>query len=750
MGGMKMAAVMLVIAALALGGLISCTDTGQLQVGPISIPTIVIPPASPPAGAPPANPTVASGADWTSPGVAKTLTLSGTDLNGGDLTFTIVSNPSRGSLGTLDNAGINTASVTYTPPASGTGSDSFTFNARTAGGKVSATGTFTIHLVPPIPAGAPLAVSQVVYTQPGAPKAFALAAMSTNGAALAYTILTPPANGSLTGAAPNMIYVPNSGFTGTDTLAFKVSGTGGDSAPATVTLQVQPAANFTPPVGVPAPSFGIAQTVASVYASDGYYTHWVNASHVAATDSNNPNGSPARPRESIPEEVSAGSVVVIAGGPYNSNLHITATGTAAKPVFYRGLNPSAKPLLKGQIAIEDTARYVILENISLDVDYETSGVVVVGPAHHVAVRHCDIQDASGAVIIYNFANDIVVYNNQIHDCGNLNAAGDVDDNGVTISEAANCWVLDNLVRHCVGSGIVLNPGFGEPNATIDHCYIGRNQIHNVRQSGAWSKQSQDCVFSQNTVWSIRLTNHTTADGIGFQYGPERLWILNNRVFDCEYGIRSGSNSVPNPGQSLHVIGNVIHDIHDKRGEWDPDNSWGNAGIMLAGGVNRNVYNNTVFNCDAGINCPGDGSYTISNNLIANVTKSGGNHVWVQDESGDTAWTISNNVLSQGGAAQVQLKFRNTIYSVLGLQASQSARTIANVTTDPRCVAPNQGDFRLQSGSPAIDAGRVMMFSAQYQSAFGVSASFDANGVARPQDGNGDGTAGWDIGAYELP
>jgi len=707
------------------------------------------PPTDPPPTNPPSNPTVANGSDSTAPGVAKTLTLTGTDPAGGDLTFSIVTQPTRGTLSGLNNSATSSATVLYTPPLSGTGSDSFTFKAQNSAGAESGNGTFTITLVTPTPAGAPIAVNQTVFTQTGAGKAFALAAMSMNGSALAYTLLTPPANGTLSGTAPNLFYVPNSGFTGVDVLSFKVTDGGGDSAPATVTLNVQAAANYTPPVGVPMPAFGITQTVASVYGSDGFFTHWVDPTHPNSTDSANPNGTPVKPRKGIPGNVAAGSVVVIAAGTFNSLVAITAAGTATQPIFYRGLNPAAKPVIKGKLAIEGNAKYVIVENLATDRDYQSSGVNIIGPAHHVALRHCDVQDAQGAVLIYDNVNNIVVFNNHIHDCGDMNAAGDIDDNGVIIGEGTDCWVLDNLVRHCVGSGIVFNPGFGEPNSQINYCYVGRNQVHNVRQSGVWSKQSQDCVFTQNTIWSIRITGHTSADGIGYQYGPERLWILNNRVFDCEYGIRSGSNSVSNPGQNIYVVGNVLHDIHDKRNQWNASNSWGNAGICLPGGVNRFIFNNTVYSCDAGINCPGNGSYAIANNIVANVTKSGGNHIWLQDEAGNTAWNMSNNLVWQSGSA-VKLKFRNSVYTVQGMQSTQGANSMANVALDPSFVAPDQGDFRLLSGSPAIDTGMNMTFPTLYQTAFGVAGNLDTDGTLRPSDGDGNGTAGWDIGALEKP
>lgn len=62
----------------------------------------------------------------------------------------------------------------------------------------------------------------------------------------------------------------------------------------------------------------------------------------------------------------------------------------------------------------------------------------------------------------------------------------------------------------------------------------------------------------------------------------------------------------------------------------------------------------------------------------------------------------------------------------------------NVAIDPRFVDAGADDLRLRAGSPAIDSGT------------GVGApSADLDGVSRPMDGDGDGIAAVDMGAYEY-
>ena len=64
----------------------------------------------------------------------------------------------------------------------------------------------------------------------------------------------------------------------------------------------------------------------------------------------------------------------------------------------------------------------------------------------------------------------------------------------------------------------------------------------------------------------------------------------------------------------------------------------------------------------------------------------------------------------------------------------------NLDADPLFVDAASGNLHLQVGSPAIDAGGEVDWM----------PIFDLDGVARPQDGDGSGTAEVDMGAYEYP
>ena len=88
-------------------------------------------------------PTATSQSVSTGFGQAKTITLAGTDPQGGNIDFAIAGSPSNGTLGNISEGSGLTSTVTYTPTSTFSGTDSFTFTV-TDGTTVSSQATVTI------------------------------------------------------------------------------------------------------------------------------------------------------------------------------------------------------------------------------------------------------------------------------------------------------------------------------------------------------------------------------------------------------------------------------------------------------------------------------------------------------------------------------------------------------------------------------------------------------------------------------
>jgi hypothetical protein len=161
--------------------------------------------------------------------VAVGITLTGSDPDGDALTYTVVDQPTDGTLtGTAPD-------LTYTPDADFNGTDSFTFTVDD-GTTTSAEATvdITINAVN----DAPTADAQSVTTGEDTPLDITLTGSDPEDDALTFTIESDPANGTLSGTAPDLTYTPDADFNGTDSFTFTVNDGDLDSAEATIDITI--------------------------------------------------------------------------------------------------------------------------------------------------------------------------------------------------------------------------------------------------------------------------------------------------------------------------------------------------------------------------------------------------------------------------------------------------------------------------------------------------------------------------------
>jgi hypothetical protein len=134
---------------------------------------------------------------------------------------------------------------------------------------------------------------------------------------------------------------------------------------------------------------------------------------------------------------------------------------------------------------------------------------------------------------------------------------------------------------------------------------------------------------------------------------------------------------------------------------------GNDGGIAGGGTRAS----TLYNC------------TLANNSAANI---GG---------GVYSSTVFNSILYSNAAAADA----NYSHSVVNFScATPLASGPGNLTNDPAFVDIFASNFRLNSGSPCVDAGMNV-----------AGLTNDLDGNLRPLDGNGDGSSLFDMGAYEF-
>ncbi|HEX7314832.1 MAG TPA: Ig-like domain-containing protein [Pyrinomonadaceae bacterium] len=168
------------------------------------------------------------------------ITLTGTDIDSSSLSFMAFTSPLHGTLsGTMPN-------IVYTPDANYSGPDSFGFKA-TDGELDSNDATVTINVRSVN--DAPVADAQTIEASEDTPASVTLSGSDAEGGFVTYAVVTQPAHGTLSGAAPNLVYTPASNYNGPDGFTFRVNDGAVNSSTATVSINV--AAINDPPAGNP-------------------------------------------------------------------------------------------------------------------------------------------------------------------------------------------------------------------------------------------------------------------------------------------------------------------------------------------------------------------------------------------------------------------------------------------------------------------------------------------------------------------
>ncbi len=492
------------------------------------------------------------------------------------------------------------------------------------------------------------------------------------------------------------------------------------------------------PLGVPAPEFGLTQTAPappSPWTAPVAGFYYVDAAHPAATDSGNPYGSSSRPRRTIPLALPAGASVHVHGAYGQSHVSpnvIEASGTQSAPVWITGSGPTS---VTRPLHIHGT--YFVVERLTFRLADAGQGTFkIISPTSHGVLRHCDVggnKDGGGVVVSYNKSfggtvSHVVLWDNKIHDNGNVLSPHDDDDHAIGVGPRVSyLWVLDNVLSESSGDGIQINAESADEQAGLHHVFVGRNLVFRTRQAGLFTKQATHVVFSQNRIHDVINTSWSPSKGLGYQYAPEDVWFIFNEVWSCTYGIYAGSDSGMGTGKNVYVVGNVIHGIHhDATQKLNPKTAWSNAGIMLAGGTNRFVVGNTLHDVDNGISCPDTaGSLYVVGNVVAGVAVEG-RHLFVEMGPVARASTLHHNLLDP--PARIGWGSAGTA----GLLAVQGVERGSPLEADPQFVDAAAGDLRPRESSPAAGAGVDDPVYALYEKTFGVAIDRDARGRARPR------------------
>ncbi len=177
------------------------------------------------------------------------------------------------------------------------------------------------------------------------------------------------------------------------------------------------------------------------------------------------------------------------------------------------------------------------------------------------------------------------------------------------------------------------------------------------------------------------------------------------------------NSGSSYGTGAYLKGGLLRDCVITR---NGDTAYGGAGVHCSG-------NTLVRHCTIVSNrCVGRWSY------CGGVVREGSARVW------DSIVYDNDHVVRVGEIHVSNWKGEGTATSFLNCCTTPLPPGTGNITNTPGFVNLDAGDVRLAPGSPCIDQGLA-----------GPESGQDIDGIPRPLDGNGDGRAVSDMGAYEY-
>lgn len=293
--------------------------------------------------------------------------------------------------------------------------------------------------------------------------------------------------------------------------------------------------------------------------------------------------------------------------------------------------------------------------------------------------------------------------------------------------------------------------------------IENNVIRNNRacQGAGISVAGGSALIRKNTIdHNAQFGGGIGGAGIGIvdSGAAESTEILNNTIVrNSTTGANGGGISLFGSGTET-ISGNIIS---ENTATGFSSSCPAGGGVSVQGHASPLIVNNLIAGNRAG--CKGGGVYWLlvpagangpylTNNTIAGNTAAQGSGVFA--DGFDAQAQFVNNIVSapSGQYAVYCGNFNNTtpptflfndivgdVGSAYGGICNDQTGLNGNISLDPLFFDSTNADFRLTAGSPAIDAGTAAN-----------APTVDLDGNLRPIDGNNDGLAAFDIGAFEAP
>jgi parallel beta-helix repeat protein len=407
---------------------------------------------------------------------------------------------------------------------------------------------------------------------------------------------------------------------------------------------------------------------------------------VVATWGNDANAgtatAPWRTLQKAANTAPAGSTVLVHAGTY-SPFTMTRSGASGAPIVIKGYPGEARPV----VAAAGARDVIRLSNV-----------------RYVTISGFEVSGAAGGsysgsgIRVENQSSNIVLSNNNVHDNRTW---------GIHVHSSTNVTITDSDVSHnevgiqvsYAGAGVVISD-----NAVHHQDKMITNDSTPGNDSGAvglvFLKTVGPVLASNNDVWGNRAVSIDYGwDGGAFEiYGASGVTISGNRAWDNDVVLETGTDS------SMQCSNNVFV----RNVAWGATTQGRSYGVYLRCAQNMLIANNTLTNLyqwvyaistSSGYSARIDG-LQIRNNV--HVMSSG--KIYGIDTAVPSSVVVNHNLDYVLPGAAIGSMYGHGSTSSLATFTSWSGFDANGIAADPRFVNAAAGDYRLASGSPAIDRG----------------------------------------------